>query len=125
LVSVAFFANRYILHGFSGKDSTEYYDMGIWSKQHSADRIGILQSGIAGFVAPNVINLDGKVNVAALRAHQQGKLGEYIKREHFLYIADWKDFVEDIAAMAREAGAPYDSIGRIGHFQIMRRAEIQ
>ena len=81
----------------------------------------MLQSGIAGFIAPNVTNLDGKVNAAALRAHQEARLGEYLREERFTYLAYWKPFVEDLASIGRQANLEFDSVGRIGHFQIMRR----
>jgi hypothetical protein len=122
-VAVAFGVDRYLAHGFVTSAQPDFYAMGQWALQHSNEKIGMLQSGLTSFESPNVINLDGKVNTDALHAHQRGTLGEYIRDEQFMYLADWKPFVEDIAAMASGAGAPFDSIGRIGNFQIMRRRD--
>jgi hypothetical protein len=83
----------------------------------------MLQSGLAGFVAPNVVNLDGKVNAAALEAHERGELGKYIKSEGFTFLADWKPFVEDLAQLCRPDELFFDSVGTVGRIQIMKRRE--
>ncbi len=100
--------------------SFDFYEMGEWAAQHPAEKIGMLQSGITSFIAPNVINLDGKVNSEALRAHQQGRLAEYLRNEHFTYIADWKPFIEDIDTIARRDELYFDSVGMVGYVQIMK-----
>jgi len=97
--------------------------MGFWANAHPNEKIGMLQSGIASFVAPNIINLDGKVNADALRAHQQGRLADYLRDQHFTYIADEKPFIEDIAAIARKDKLFFDSTGMIGHIQLMKRRD--
>ena len=81
----------------------------------------MLQSGVASFVAPNVINLDGKVNTAALVAHQQGRLAEYLREQQFTMIADDKPLVEDLATIARSGELFFDSVGMIDHIQLMKR----
>lgn len=120
LLSLGFSANRYIAL-YHKTDRTEFYDMGVWAAEHPSDKIGMLQSGLTSFIAPNVINLDGKVNAEALRAHQEGHLARYIRNEQILYIADWKPFVEDVAEMCRKDELFFDSVGMVGHIQIMRR----
>ncbi|HZK76668.1 MAG TPA: hypothetical protein VFD13_07145, partial [Candidatus Kapabacteria bacterium] len=112
IFSIGFGIDRYA-YRFQDTSREEFYKMGMWSKEHPSEKIGMLQSGIASFVAPNVINLDGKVNAAALRAHQQGQFAEYLRDEHFTYIADWKPFIEDIAAIARKDSLFFDSVGMV------------
>jgi hypothetical protein len=105
--------------------------MGFWAHQHPNEKIAMLQSGIASFIAPNIINLDGKVNTAALRAHQQGRLAEYLRNEHFTYIADYKSFIADIDTISRNASPSmrnelyFDSVSMIGSIQLMKRRTIR
>jgi hypothetical protein len=90
---------------------------GKWAVQHPHVRIGMLQSGLAGFVAPNIVNLDGKVNPAALKARQQGQLGKYIEDERLDYIVDMRDCLRQIFDQAPGIEAQYpflDSIGNVG-----------
>ena len=139
LCSLGFSADRYLRY-YTTSEISEFYDMGLWAAQHPAEKIGMLQSGIASFIAsttmrasqemgipPNVVNLDGKVNADALRAHQQGRLPAYIRNEHFTYIADQKAMIEDVAALCREDHLYFDSVGMIGDprltndIQLMKR----
>jgi hypothetical protein len=119
IVSLGFSADRYMQY-YTISEVPEFYNMGVWAAQHPTEKIGMLQSGVAGFVAsegmpvPNVLNLDGKVNADALRAHQQGRLPEYIRNEHITYIADQKAMIEDIAAMCRQQHLYFDSVGLVG-----------
>ena len=121
IFGLAFTIDRYAANCYFIPQTADFYDAGLWANAHPNEKIGMLQSGIAGFVAPNVINLDGKVNAAALRAHQQGRLAEYLRHEHFTYIADEKPFIEDIAKIARSDELIFDSVGMIGNIQLMKR----
>ena len=57
--------------------------------------IGCFQSGIIGYYSDRkVINLDGVVNLEALRAIKENRMGEYVSREGISYIMDWS-FVLD------------------------------
>ncbi len=120
LISViAFDGSRYTKNYLKANDA-EFYDIGKFASSHPNDKIGMLQSGIASFVSPNVINLDGKVNTDALHAHQQGRLASYLHNENFVYIADLKPFIEDIATTAHRNELFFDSVGMIGRIQIMK-----
>ncbi len=118
VLAVAFFAQRTVQNSY--QTQSDLYRTGLWAAAHPQEKIGMLQSGVASFVAPNVINLDGKVNEAALRAHQQGHLPEYLRGEHLTVIADDKPFIEDIAAIARKDSLRFDSIGIIGRVELMK-----
>lgn len=50
-------------------------------------RVGAIQSGTLGYFRDHVVNLDGKVNAAALAA--QGHLDEYASRIALEWIVDW------------------------------------
>ena len=123
VAGLIFSIDRFATNYSFGSHQADFYDMGVWANAHPKEKIGMLQSGIASFVAPNVINLDGKVNAAALHAHQQGRLAEYLRVERFTYIADWKPFVEDLAKIARTDKLYFDSTGMIDHIQLMKRRE--
>ncbi|HET6402927.1 MAG TPA: hypothetical protein VFH95_16205 [Candidatus Kapabacteria bacterium] len=123
IIGLAFSIDRFAADYYLVSRTSDFYDMGGWANAHPNEKIGMLQSGIASFVAPNIINLDGKVNADALRAHQQGRLADYLRDQHFTYIADEKPFIEDIAAIARKDKLFFDSTGMIGHIQLMKRRD--
>ncbi|MDP4243405.1 MAG: hypothetical protein Q8921_11805, partial [Bacteroidota bacterium] len=122
LGSLAFCVNRYWAV-YDKSRQMEFYDMGQWAANHPTDKIGMLQSGLASFISPNVINLDGKVNAEALTTHIAGRLPRYIRNEKILYIADWKPFIEDVSDMCRRDELFFDSIGMVGRIQIMKRRD--
>jgi hypothetical protein len=107
---------------FSSSFPSDFYTMGKWAEAHPTEKIAMLQSGIASFIAPNVVNLDGKVNAAALEAHLHGKLPDYLRAQQFTYIADWKPFIADIDTMARKDELYFDSVGMVGSIQLMKRS---
>jgi hypothetical protein len=127
--SLGIYANRYLYY-YTITEKPEFYNMGLWAVRHPTEKIGLLQSGIAGFIAshamdvPNVVNLDGKVNAEALRAHQQGRLAEYIRNEHLTYIADQKAMIEDIDTMCRKDNIYFDSVGLIGDPRLMNDIQL-
>ncbi len=112
-MGILFSAYQYAAVYYPSFYAYEFYDSGLWANRHPNEKIGMLQSGIASFMAPNIINLDGKVNTDALRAHQEGRLAEYLRDEHFTYIVDLKPFIEDIAAIAKKNELYFDSVGMI------------
>jgi hypothetical protein len=121
LLGLAFSVDGYIGDYFPAHRTFDFYEMGIWASKHPDEKIAMLQSGIASFIAPNIINLDGKVNADALRAHQKGRLAAYLRDENFTYIADWKPFIEDIAAITRKDELYFDSVGMIDKILLMKR----
>jgi hypothetical protein len=120
VIGLTFSIVEYAGNYFPAVQTSELFETGQWANRHPQEKIAMLQSGIASFIAPNIINLDGKVNSDALRAHQQGRLAEYVRDEHFTYIADWKPFIEDIAATLKKDELYFDSVGMIGGIQLMK-----
>ena len=52
--------------------------------------VGAVQTGTLGFFHDRTLNLDGKVNPAALRAIlENGNVLEYVRNSKIDYIADW------------------------------------
>jgi hypothetical protein len=58
-----------------------------------AARIGAFQSGVIGYFNPNVINLDGKVNQAALDALKARRLDRYLDDQNIAVLIDWPSYV--------------------------------
>ena len=81
----------------------------------------MLQSGIAGFFSPNVVNLDGKVNYEALRAIQHTDIGDYINRQDFDYIVDSKGIVTPLIDAAGSHGSRFKPIDTFGIMIIFKR----
>jgi hypothetical protein len=95
---------------------SDLYAVGKWAETVAPARVGMDQSGTAGFIASNVVNLDGKVNMTALRAREKEDIGAYVAQEQFEYIADWQEKTEEITASAKRHDITYvlhDSIGRV------------
>lgn len=120
IAGIAFSIHEYAFVYFPSDRPYEFYDVGVWAAEHPSEKIAMLQSGIASFVAPNVVNLDGKVNSDALRAHEQGRLPEYLRAERFTYIADFKPFISDIDSMCQKNELFFDSVGMVGNVQLMK-----
>lgn len=68
-------------------------------------RVGAFQSGVVGYYNPNVINLDGKVNVAALAAMRAKRVEDYVDRAGIDYVIDWEGVITGLMPGAVESGA--------------------
>ena len=117
---LGFGACWYYVSCYIGRNTHDFYEMGQFALQHPQDKFGMLQSGIAGFVATNVINLDGKVNAEALHAHLAGHLGKYIDSVHCTYLADENGLIQDLAALAKKDELSFDSVGMVGSVHVMK-----
>jgi hypothetical protein len=55
--------------------------------------VGAVQAGTLGFLRDRVVNLDGRVNFAALaRRHD---MAQYLREKEIRWLADWPWLVED------------------------------
>ena len=83
-------------------------------------RIGMMGSGRLGYLFPDrVVNLDGKMNVEALRALRTGKLLDYLKKSDFDYLvlhAYDIEFFDRIMPAWRDLYAPDDRLKSIQLF---------
>ena len=58
-------------------------------------RIGAFQTGTLGYYIENVINLDGKMNNAALESYEYNSIEQYIDSAQIDVLIDWKEiFIE-------------------------------
>jgi hypothetical protein len=97
------------------------YLTGKWGLQHPNLLIGMEQAGTARFVAPNIVNLDGKVNPEALQARRHHAIGEYIVQTKFDYLVDWPFIVGPLVEHANAAGEKYTFIGKITTMDVYHR----
>jgi len=67
-------------------------------------KVGAFQSGVVGFYNANVINLDGKVNQAALLALREKRVEEYLDRAGIDYVIDWEGVIKGLMPRAMESG---------------------
>lgn len=88
---------------FSRNFEESYYNLlaypALWIGENvpPGEKVGMFQSGTAGFVHPDVVvNLDGKVNAAAWTAYRNGRLPHYVDSVGFDYIIDWNIYTDRI-----------------------------
>lgn len=66
---------------------------GFVQDHFSSVKVGAFQSGVIGFFNSNVVNLDGKVNQAALEYASDGRLHVYIDSEGIDVLVDWPGYI--------------------------------
>ena len=116
-------ANTFVRYppNFLTKDISSFYLMGKWALTKPESRIGMYQTGATGFIAPNVVNLDGKVNYEALLARQNGGIGKYIAIANLDYIADQPLLASEIVQSAEKYGMHYVLSDSIKEVMIYKR----
>jgi hypothetical protein len=78
--------------GFSG--NAVFHDQVALVREHvpPGERVAAGQTGTLGFFRDRVVNLDGKVNRAALA--WQARMWDYLAQEHVVWFCDWQDYAE-------------------------------
>jgi hypothetical protein len=74
-----------------------FYEVARWVDDNTSpdDTIGVFQSGAIGYFSERrVVNLDGKVNRAALAALKEGQLGDYLRAEGIDVVVDNRNVLE-------------------------------
>jgi hypothetical protein len=122
LIIVGFNANRYF-YNFTVTRYSELYEAGKWAAERPDKRIGMYQSGTATFIAPNVTNLDGKVNPEAMTAINTTGIGPFLAKQRFDYIADVSSIIEEMVDSARKYGANYNLVDSVSVVKIYQRAD--
>jgi hypothetical protein len=97
------------------------YLTGKWGAEHPDLLIGMEQAGTARFIAPNIVNLDGKVNPEALQARKHHAIGNYIVQTKFDYLVDWPFIVGPLVERATAAGGKFTLVGKIGTMDVYHR----
>jgi hypothetical protein len=76
---------------YLGGSTHEHFQVVRWVESNVPDEtwVGAVQTGTLGFFHDRTINLDGKVNPAALVARQADQIPEYVAESEIQYLADW------------------------------------
>ncbi|MBS0547087.1 MAG: hypothetical protein JSR24_05015 [Proteobacteria bacterium] len=87
-------------------------------------RLGMTESGRLGFLYPTrVVNLDGKMNVDALKAVKAGTLGSYIDSAHLDYLMLHDEDVEYLDKTVRGWRDRWRPNGTLGEFDVFERVK--
>lgn len=107
---------------FTGQSGNLVYMRCDWIRDSipSTASVAMFQSGTVAYVHNRVVNLDGKVNPAALAALRQGRLPAYIDSMRFDYIIEWPELVEPCLKDPRLRGK-YQSLGPISDRSVVYR----
>ncbi len=84
-----------------------------WAEENVADEvwIGAVQTGTLGYWHDRTINLDGKVNPAALEALlTEGDVLDYVLRTEIEYLADWVGIAKWSEIEGREFGTVFETL---------------
>lgn len=114
--NVIFYANN-----FFGKGMSELYYAGLWAAEHPNALVGMQQSGTTGFVADNIVNLDGKVNAEVLGYMKKGQRGAYIANSTITHIADWHEFADVLMSESEQYGDKYTLVDSFNLLRIYER----
>ncbi len=85
------------LHG--GKVASNWIMTAGYVQRYYPDtHVAAFQSGTIGYFDSNVDNLDGKLNIDALRATNSKRMPEYIDREGYSVLVDWTGYFDSLPA---------------------------
>jgi len=80
-----------------GRTGNPHYPAAAYvSDNFPAVHVGAFQSGVLGYFNPDVENLDGKLNVGALRAARNGTLDQFIDQEGINVLIDWPSYFNQL-----------------------------
>jgi 4-amino-4-deoxy-L-arabinose transferase-like glycosyltransferase len=80
-----------------GRISNPHYPAAAYvSETFPAVHVGAFQSGVIGYFNADVENLDGKLNVGALRAAMNGSLDRFIDHEGINVLIDWPSYFNQL-----------------------------
>jgi len=92
-VVLIFFSINIFYGQFWGREGTSLAVRAKFIQENFSkeQKIGIFQSGIAGYFFENVVNLDGKMNYKALTYSKDGLLHHYLDKECINILLEWKE----------------------------------
>jgi hypothetical protein len=112
VAAVAVYAVLFVTFGYSQAFKSKllypFYDVARWVTENTKqnETIGVFQSGTIGYFCDRrVINLDGKVNRAALAALKSGRLESYIREEGIDVVLDHAKVLEIFLGVSPEKDA--------------------
>jgi len=99
---------------------TVFYDQValVGAQVPEGDRVAAGQSGTLGFFRPRVVNVDGKVNRAAIP--YQSHMWDYLAERDIRWFCDWPDYVQRYLG-PDPAARGWRLVGERGAFRLYRR----
>ncbi len=101
LAASGVYASALLFMGYTAAYRTtpiyRFYDVARWVATHTdaSDTIGVFQGGAIGYFSNrHVVNLDGKVNGAALHALETGHMGEYVREAGIDVVMDSENVLD-------------------------------
>jgi hypothetical protein len=83
----------------------QHFQVVDWVRENIPETVwvGAVQTGTLGYFHDRTINLDGKVNPAALRARRERRVPEYVVQSPIQYRVDWEGIAagSELPALAR------------------------
>lgn len=109
---------------FRNGTSHVHRQLSDWTQENVPDNVWVAswQSGIVGYFHDLTVNLDGKVNPAALKANLNDTKAAYIQQSRAQYIIDWHKHVMSEKLLAQTTPA-FEVIvdDKKNNFAVMRR----
>lgn len=93
ILPVCFFGWAFLSLHMGKIGNSHVVTAGFVQNHFSSVKVGAFQSGVIGYFNSNVVNLDGKVNQAALNAARDQKLHLYIDSEKIDVLVDWPNYI--------------------------------
>lgn len=99
----------------------DFLAVSAWVRAHVPpdERVGMGQSGTAGFFNAQVVNLDGKVNAAVFEAMRADRFCTFIDSARYEWLADWPHFFERLEGCG--VMRQYVLVDSVGRFRVYRR----
>ncbi|MCU0415485.1 MAG: chitin synthase, partial [Ignavibacteriaceae bacterium] len=93
LILIFSFAMQAYFYFHSGKSALGITMRPTFIKENFDENklIGAFQSGALGYYVDNVVNLDGKISIAALQSLNKGSIEQYIDDEGIDVLVEWDD----------------------------------
>ena len=93
LIVLLIFGLQAYLYFHSGKSALTITMRPAFIQEHfdESKLIGAFQTGALGYYVDNVVNLDGKMNIAALQSSKVGIIEQYIDSEGIDVLIEWDD----------------------------------
>jgi hypothetical protein len=93
-IITAFFIQA-LLYLHSGKSISKFSARAGYVKNNFSEdvRVAAFQTGVAGYLCENVLNLDGKMDNDALKSIESGNIESYIDKMNVDVLIEWKDFI--------------------------------
>ena len=98
IIIITIFIIQALLYMHSGKSISKFsVRAGFVKNNFSEDvRAAAFQTGVAGYLCENIINLDGKMDNDALKSIENDNIEIYIDKMNVEVLVEWKDFISNL-----------------------------